>query len=162
MTDNVNPIPEEVHTITPHIICDDAAAAIEFYRNAFGAEEVCRMPGPDGKSVMHAELKIGDSMLYMCQACPEMGAKSPKDIGGSAVTMHMYVADVDAAFDRAVKAGAEVTTPVTDMFWGDRYGRLLDPFGHHWSLASRIEIVSPEECSKRAAEQMSCDGGCGA
>ena len=115
--------------------------------------------GPDGRSVVHAELKIGDSVLFVCDEFPEWGAHGPQSLGGSPVTIHLYVADVDRAYERAVNAGATATMPVTDQFWGDRYGKLTDPFGHHWSIASHTEDVSPEECQRRAAAFMS--GKCG-
>lgn len=160
MSAKVNPIPEGFHTLSPHIICRDAGKAIEFYKKAFGAEEICRMAGPDGKSVMHAELKIGDSIVMMCGEYPDMGCMSPQALNGSPVTLHLYVADADAAYKRAVDAGATPTMPVADMFWGDRYGKLTDPFGHHWSVATHIEDVSPDDCAKRAAEAFG-GGGCG-
>jgi uncharacterized glyoxalase superfamily protein PhnB len=153
------PIPEGFHTMAPHIIVRGAAQAIDYYKKAFGAEEVMRMPGPDGKTVMHAELKIGDSMLMVCDEFPDMGCKGPQSIGGTPVTLHLYVPDVDAAFQRAIKAGAQVTMPVTDMFWGDRYGKLKDPFGHEWSVATHKIDVTPEECAKAAASAFS-GGGC--
>ena len=147
------PIPDGFHTVTPHLIMKDAAGALEFYKKAFGAEETSRMPGPDGK-VMHAELKIGDSMLMIADEFPDMGSSGPKSIGGSPVTLHIYVDDVDALFDRAVKAGGKVTMPLADMFWGDRYGRLEDPFGHQWSIGTHTEDLTPEEIGQRAAVAM--------
>ncbi|RJP72573.1 MAG: VOC family protein [Candidatus Abyssobacteria bacterium SURF_17] len=151
-TKKVNPIPKGYHTVTPHIVVRDAAKAIDFYKRAFGAEEVMRLPGPDGHGIMHAELKIGDSFIMLGEESPEMGGEchSPESLGGSAVTLNLYVKDVDAAFERAVSAGAQVKMPLADMFWGDRYGALVDPFGHKWSLATHIEDVSPEEIRKRA------------
>ena len=145
------PIPEGFHSINPHIIVQNAGKAIDFYKKAFGAEEICRMPGPDGESVMHAELKIGNSMLMICDECPDMGACSPKKLGGSAVTLHMYVNDADAVYDRAVKAGATATMPPQDMFWGDRYGKLTDPFGHSWSIATHVKDLTPEQIQEGAA-----------
>jgi PhnB protein len=147
-------IPEGHHTLTPHLVIKGAAEAMEFYKKAFGAEEICRMPGPDGKSVMHGEMRIGSSMLYLADEFPEYGALSPKSLGGSGVTIHMYVPDVDATVDRAVKAGATVKMPIMDMFWGDRYGKVTDPFGHNWSIATHKEDVPMEEMGKRAAEAM--------
>jgi len=143
------PIPEGFHTVTPHLTMKNAGEAIEFYRKAFGAEEVARMPGPGG-SVMHAEIRIGDSPIMLNDEFPEHGARGPKTIGGTPVSIHLYVNDVDALFDRAVKAGAKVTMPIADMFWGDRFGKLEDPFGHQWSLATHKEDVTPEECMERA------------
>jgi len=144
---SVKPIPDGMHTITPHLVCDGAAAAIEFYKNAFGAVELARMPGPDGK-LMHAAVRIGDSPLMLVDEFPDYGVVSPKKLGGSPVTIHLYVADVDSFFTRAVAAGAEVKMPVQDMFWGDRYGQLTDPFGHIWSVATHIRDMSPEDIAK--------------
>ncbi len=157
----VKPIPEGHHTITPHLVVRDAAAAIDFYRAAFGAEEVMRMPGPDGRTVMHGELKIGDSMVYLCDEFPQMGAKGPKSIGGTPVTLHMYVRDADAAFQRATAAGATVKMPLQDAFWGDRYGILEDPFGHTWSVGQHLEDLTPDQIARRAKEAFSsgCCGG---
>jgi uncharacterized glyoxalase superfamily protein PhnB len=138
------PIPEGMRTVTPHLICAGAADAIEFYKKAFGAVETARLPGPQGK-IMHAMLRIGDSALMLVDEMPEWGALGPKALKGSPVTIHLYVDDVDAFAARAVKAGAKITMPVEDMFWGDRYGKLEDPFGHHWSLATHLRDVSPEE-----------------
>lgn len=150
MPAKVRPIPEGFHTITPHLICRDADRAVQFYKQAFGAEELTRMAGPDGKTVMHAELKIGDSLLMICDEYPDMGCRSPLAIGGTPVTLHLYVNDTDTAYERAVKAGATAVMPPADMFWGDRFGKLKDPFGHEWSIATHKEEVSPEECAKRA------------
>jgi uncharacterized glyoxalase superfamily protein PhnB len=150
----VKSIPDGYHTITPHLAVRDAAKAILFYAKAFGAEELFRMPGPGG-TVMHAELKIGDSIVMLGEEAPQMGASSPQTIGGSPVSLLIYVKDVDASFARADKAGCTVQMPLTDMFWGDRYGKLLDPFGHHWALATHKEDVSPEEMAKRMAA-MTC------
>jgi uncharacterized glyoxalase superfamily protein PhnB len=138
------PIPEGMRTVTPHLICAGAADAIEFYKKAFGAVETARLPGPQGK-IMHAMMRIGDSALMLVDEMPEWGALGPKALKGSPVTIHLYVDDVDAFAARAVKAGAKITMPVEDMFWGDRYGKLEDPFGHHWSLATHLRDVSPEE-----------------
>ncbi|HET6371675.1 MAG TPA: VOC family protein [Candidatus Polarisedimenticolia bacterium] len=142
------PVPEGFHTVTPHLIVKGAAAAIDFYKKAFGAEEIHRMPGPDG-SVMHAEIKIGDSRLMINDEFPSYGKLGPKSIGGSPVTLHLYVTDVDALFDRAVKAGAKATMPLADMFWGDRYGQVEDPYGHQWSLGTHKEDLTPEETIAR-------------
>ena len=145
----VKPIPEGFRTVTPHLSLNGCAEAIEFYKKAFGAEEACRMPGPGGK-IMHAEIRIGDSVLMLADEFPDMGSRGAQTIGGTPVTVHLYVTDVDATFDRAVKAGAKATMPVADMFWGDRYGRLEDPFGHHWSVGTHKEDLTPEEIGKRA------------
>jgi uncharacterized glyoxalase superfamily protein PhnB len=145
------PIPEGYHTITPHLVVRDAAAAIEFYKKAFGATERGRMPGPDGKTIIHAELRIGDSPLFLMDEVPAMGSKSPLALGGSPFVIHLYVENVDAAFERATKAGATVEMPVADQFWGDRYGMVADPFGHHWSLATHKEDLTPQEMAQRMA-----------
>ncbi|MCC7292433.1 MAG: VOC family protein [Phycisphaerales bacterium] len=150
MAGRVKAIPEGFHTVSAHLVVSGAAKAIDFYKKAFGAEEIFRMPGPDGQSVMHAELRIGDSIIMMCEEFPQM-CKSPKSLGGSPVTLHLYVNDADAALAKASAAGCEVTMPLADMFWGDRYGKVRDPFGHEWSIATHVEDVSPEECAKRCA-----------
>jgi len=124
----VSAIPEGTHTVTPHLVVRNGARAIEFYCDAFGAIEIYRMPAPDG-SLVHAELQVGDSRIYLADETPAMGAKSPKAYKGTPVTIHLYVEDVDAAFERAVRAGASVVRPVEDQFWGDRYGQVEDPFG---------------------------------
>lgn len=140
----VKPVPEGMRTVTPHLVCAGAADAIEFYKNAFGAVETARLPGPEGK-IAHAMIRIGDSDVMLVDEFPEMGSVSPESLKGSPVTLHLYVDDVDATVERAVKAGAKIAMPVTDMFWGDRYGKLADPFGHHWSVATHIRDVSMEE-----------------
>jgi Uncharacterized protein conserved in bacteria len=142
-------IPQGMHSVTPHLVCAGAAQAIEFYKQAFGATEKGRMPGPDGR-LMHAAVKIGDSTVMLVDEMPEWGALGPKSLKGSPVTIHLYVEDVDSFVARAVKAGAKVTMPVADQFWGDRYGILKDPFGHRWSIASRIEDLSPKALQARA------------
>lgn len=141
--------PDGFHTLTPYFAVHDAAAAIEFYKKAFNAEEHTRMEGSGG-SIMHAELRIGDSVLMLGDEAPEMGASSPKTIGDSPVGVMIYVEDVDAAFNQAVEAGAEVEMPPMDMFWGDRFCKIKDPFGHKWSLATHVEDVDGEEMAKRA------------
>lgn len=158
MAGKINPVPEGFHTLSPHIVVENASGAIDFYKKAFAAKEIMRMPEPGGK-VMHAELKIGDSILMMCEACPESGATAPTKAGGSGVTLHLYVADADAAMQRAADAGATITMPAQDMFWGDRFGQLTDPFGHAWSIATHIEDLTDEEIGKRAAEALG-GGGC--
>src|SRR6476661_2481015 len=127
------PIPQGYHSVTPYLRCRDAAAAIDFYKKAFGAEERHRLTGPDGKTIMHAEIKIGDSLLMLGEECKEWGMQSPLSLNGTGAGLHLYVNDVDKAFDRAIQAGGKVAMPVTNMFWGDRYGKLTDPFGHEWS-----------------------------
>ena len=139
-----------MHTLTPHLVVKGAIHAIEFYRKAFGAEEAGRLVAPDGTSIMHADLKIGDSHVFLVDEFPQMDCRGPQSIGGTPVTIHMYVEDVEAAFGKAVAAGAKVKMPLSDMFWGDRYGVLTDPFGHSWSLATHQEDVTPEEIGKRA------------
>jgi len=144
-------IPQDMHSVTPHLICAGAAKAIDFYVKAFGATETARLPGPDGR-LMHAAVKIGDSQVMLVDEMPEYGALSPKSLKGSPVTIHLYVDDVDAFVKRAVKAGAKVTMPVEDQFWGDRYGKLEDPFGHHWSVATHVRDVSADEMQKAMRE----------
>lgn len=149
-----NPIPEGFTSVTPHIICKNAAKAIDFYSKAFGAKELFRMPMPDG-GVGHCEMQFGNARIMLADEFPQMGCNSPQSIGGTPVTIHLYVDDVDATFKKATAAGCEVAMPVTDMFWGDRYGKLKDPFGHSWSIATHTEDLSPEEIGKRAAEAFS-------
>jgi uncharacterized glyoxalase superfamily protein PhnB len=151
MAKAAKPIPKPFHTVTPHLAVRGADRAIAFYKRAFGAEEVMRMPAPNGNGILHAELKIGDSMMFLSDEFPEMGCRSPQSLGGSTASLHLYVEDVNAAFHRAVTAGAQVRMPVTDMFWGDRFGKVADPFGHEWGLATHTEDLTPEEIAKRAA-----------
>lgn len=153
----VKPIPEGMHSLTPHLVCAGAAAAIEFYKAAFGAVELGRLPGPDGKLV-HAAVRIGDSTLMLMDESPQCGGFGPKALKGSPVTIHLYVTDVDATVARAVASGAKVTMPVADMFWGDRYGQLEDPFGHHWSVATHTRDLSFDEIGKAMREQMPGNG----
>jgi len=153
MAGKVNPIPEGFHTLTPHLVVRDAGRAIDFYKKAFSAEEDYRMPGPEGK-VMHAQLKIGNSLLMLCEEFPNMGAKSPQALGGSPISLHIYTQDADAAIAKAASAGATVTMAAQDMFWGDRYGRVKDPFGHEWSIATRKENLTPQQIRERAATAM--------
>jgi uncharacterized glyoxalase superfamily protein PhnB len=147
----VRAIPEGFHTITPHLVIRGAAQAIEFYTKAFGATEICRHPGPNGL-LMHAEIKIGNSIVFLADEFPAMGCQSPQTLGGSPVTLSLYVEDTDATFNQAVAAGATVRMPPMDMFWGDRYGQVIDPFGHIWAMATHKEDVSPEEMARRAQE----------
>jgi PhnB protein len=144
------PIPEGYHTATPYLIVKGAAGAIEFYKKAFGATELLRMAQPDGK-IGHAEIKIGDSPIMLADEFPEMGARSPQSLGGSPVSILLYVEDVDRVFNQAVAAGAKVARPVKDEFYGDRIGGVTDPFGHQWYIATHKEDVAPEELKKRAA-----------
>ncbi len=151
---SVKPVPEGYHTLTPSLTVRDAARALEFYKQAFGAEVRGGVAkGPDGK-VMHAELKIGDSIIMLADEYPEFGALSPESTGGTGMSLHIYVDGVDAAFDRAVKAGAQVEMPVSDQFWGDRYGKLKDPFGHKWSIATHIKDMSADEMKSSMDEAM--------
>jgi uncharacterized glyoxalase superfamily protein PhnB len=148
-----NPVPET--GFIPHLVVDGAAKALDFYKQAFGAEEIARMPAPDGERLMHAEVRIGGSLVYVCDDFPEFcegKSRHPGALGGTSVTMHMYVNDCDAAIERAAKAGATVSMPATDMFWGDRYGKVTDPFGHEWSLATHTKDLTPEEMEEAAAK----------
>jgi len=147
---SVKPIPEGMHSITPHLVCEGAAEAIEFYKKAFDAVENGRMPTPDGK-IMHAQIRIGDSPLMLVDAFPDMGAFGPKALKGSPVTIHLYVEDADKTFDQAVAAGATVRMPLADMFWGDRYGQLIGPFGHIWSIATHKHDYTPEQMQANMA-----------
>ena len=144
-------IPEGFHTITTQLTVKGGIQAIDFYKRACGATELTRLAGPVGASIMHAELKIGDSIFFVADESPDMGSRSPQSLGGTPASLHVYVADVDRAFARAVQAGAQVRMPVADMFWGDRYGRLLDPFGHEWGLATQKERLSNAQVRQRAA-----------
>ena len=143
------PIPEGYHTATPYLIIGGAAAAIEFYKKAFGATELSRFPAPDGK-IGHAEIKIGDSPIMLADEYPEMGYKGPQSLGGSPVSLMIYVEDVDSIFNQAVAAGASVKEAVSDKFYGDRIGTLTDPFGHVWHVSTHKEDVSVEEMQRRA------------
>lgn len=150
MSNNIAPVPEDFHTITPHLVVPGVARAVEFYSKAFGAKELYRNLAPDGESIIHCELLIGDSRFFVNDEFPDHGVRSPAKYGGTAVTLHLYVDDVDAMWGAAVGAGAQIVMPLADQFWGDRYGILLDPFGHRWSMASRIEDLSPAETHERA------------
>lgn len=147
----VEPIPSGYHSVTPYIIVDGGAQAIEFYTKAFGAEEMARMPGPEGR-IMHAEIKIGDSPVMLADEFPDMGAKGPKAFGGSPTSLMIYVEDVDAVFGRALEAGATEVRAVQDQFYGDSSGTLRDPFGHQWTIATHVEDVSEEDLQRRMAE----------
>jgi PhnB protein len=155
---NVKPIPEGYRSVTPYLFVKGAAKAIEFYKNVFGASERMRMPTPDGK-ILHAELKIGDSIIMLTDENPQMGATSPQTLGGTSSSMHVYVENVDSVAQKAVESGAKLVRPVKDQFYGDRTGTLIDPFGHMWSVATHIEDVSSEEMQKRAASAMSQAAG---
>src|SRR5437016_4831980 len=153
MAGQVKPVPEGYHTVTPYLTVNDGARAIDFYKRAFGAQETVRMDGLPGK-IGHAELKIGDSMIMLSDEMPGGGCRAPQSLGGTTVNLFLYVTDVDSAFDQAVKAGAKADMPPSNMFWGDRFGRLTDPFGHSWSLATHVEDVAPAEMQKRTKEAM--------
>lgn len=147
----VKPVPEGFHTVTPYLVVDDGARALEFYQKAFGAKERMRMPGPDGK-ISHAEITIGDSIIMLGPSQANTGVRSPESLGSSTVSIFLYLEDVDSTFKKALSAGAKETQPLADQLWGDRYGRLTDPFGHSWSLATHKEDVSSEEMSRRMQE----------
>jgi PhnB protein len=149
----VQPIPEGYHTLTPYLAVEDADKAIEFYKDAFGAQENVRMPGPDGK-IAHAELQIGDSKLMLSDPFPESSVRPPSERGGPTASIFMYVEDVDGMFDQAQKAGAQVSQPLEDAFWGDRWGTLTDPFGHVWSIATHKDDLSEEEMAERSKAAM--------
>ena len=154
MKTKVKPIPDTYHTATPYLTVHGADAAIDFYQRAFGAKELFRMPGPNGK-IMHAEILVGDSHIMLADESAASGSQSPATLNGTPVGIFLYVEDVDKTFKQALKAGAKETLPVQDMLWGDRFGRLTDPFGHKWMLATRIEDVSPEEMERRTAPAVS-------
>lgn len=154
---SVSPVPVGYHTVTPYLIIDGAAAAIEFYKQAFGAVETMRMQ--HGDKIGHAEIKIGDSPVMLADEFCEMGAKSPKTYGGSAVGICLYVENSDRVFDQAVAAGATVKRPMTDQFYGDRSGTIDDPFGHQWTISTHVEDVTPEEMEKRMAAWSAEQGG---
>jgi PhnB protein len=155
---NVKPIPDGYPQVTPYLIVDGAGAAIDFYGKVFGTSERMRMPGPEGK-IGHAELELGDSLIMLADEHPEMGIRGPKSIGGSPVTISIYVDDVDGVFELAVKEGATATRQVENQFYGDRSGQFEDPFGHRWSVATHVEDVPPDEMGKRAAEAMGAMSG---
>jgi PhnB protein len=151
---SVRPIPEGYHTVTPFLVVDDASEAIDFYQRALGARERMRMPMPDGK-VAHAEIEIGDSVVMLSDPFPQATTRPPTELGGTTVGVFLYVEDVDAFVQRAVDAGATVTMPPEDMFWGDRFGQISDPFGHQWQVATHVEDVPPDEMAARARKAMS-------
>jgi len=151
---NVKPIPDDYPQVSPYLCVDDGGAALDFYAKVLGAKERMRMAEPDGR-IGHAELQLGDSVIMLADEHPDIGFCSPKAIGGSPVTLSVYVEDVDAVFDRAIAAGAKSLRPLKNEFYGDRSGQFEDPFGHHWSVASHVEDVSPEEMERRSAEEQS-------
>jgi len=148
---SVKPVPDGMHTVTPYLVCGGAADAIAFYQKAFGAIELMRLPTPEGR-VMHAAVRIGDSVVMLNDEFPEMGSLGPKSRQGTSTTIHLYVDDADAWFARAVNAGATVKMPLADMFWGDRYGLIEDPFGHSWSIATHVRDLTPAEIQEAAKE----------
>ena len=156
MSTKVQAIPAGMHSITPHLVCDGAAAAINFYQRAFGATDAGQMKGPDGR-IMHAQIRIGDSTVMLVDENRAFGMLGPKAVGGSPVTIHLYVQDVDAVYQRAIDTGAKAKMPPADMFWGDRYGVLEDPFGHSWSIATHKRDVSEAEM-QRAMQEMKAPG----
>jgi len=151
MTRSTKPIPEGFHTITPSLVVNDAAKAIEFYKKALGAQERMRMALPDGR-ISHAELRIGNSVIFLSDELPNMGSKSPQSAGTTTGSLYLYVEDVDKDFKRAVDAGGKASMPVTDMFWGDRFGAFVDPFGHTWGLGTHTEDLSEKEIEERAKD----------
>lgn len=151
---SVNPVPQGFHTLTPNLVCKNAAGAIEFYVKVFGAKELVRMPGPHGE-IMHAELQIGDTKIFVNDTMSAAGPSTAAPGQSNAMYLHVYVPDVDAIFNRAVMAGARADTQLQDMFWGDRYGKITDPFGQQWGLATHIEDVAPEEMERRQKELFS-------
>jgi PhnB protein len=151
------PIPEGYHTLSPYLAVDDAARALEYYAQAFGAQELMRMDTPEGK-VAHAELTLGDSRIMLSDTFPQSSTRSPKELGGTSAGIFMYVEDVDAVVKQAVDAGATITMEVADQFWGDRFGTITDPFGHVWSIATHVEDVPPEEMEERARAAMAAMG----
>jgi uncharacterized glyoxalase superfamily protein PhnB len=153
MAGMVKPIPEGHHTVTPHLVCRGASAAIEFYKKAFGATELMQMTGPGGL-ITHAEIRIGNSILFLADEFPQWGSLSPLTLKGSPVVLNLYLEDVDSVFNKAVAAGAQVKMPLQNMFWGDRYGKLTDPYGHEWGLATHVEDVPPAEMKERADKAM--------
>ena len=152
MATEVKPIPEGYHTITPSLIVSDAAKAIEFYKNGLGAEVLDVAKTPDGSKVVHSVLKVGNSLVFVNDEFPEMGARSPQSLGGSPVSLYLYVEDADLWFNRAVAAGATPTMPIADMFWGDRFGTVTDPYGHNWGFSTHIKDLSPEEVERASSE----------
>jgi PhnB protein len=151
MTASVKPVPDGFHTATPSLVVRDAAKAIDFYKQVFGAEERMQMPGPDGK-IIHAEIKIGDSIVFLSDEIPNMGGKSPQSVGAYTGGIYLYVPNVDEIHQRAVDAGAKSAGPVSDMFWGDRVGHFVDPFGHAWSVSTHVADLTEQEMEQGAQE----------
>ena len=155
----IAPIPEGFSTVTPHLVCEGAADAIAFYKQAFNAVEMSRMPGPEGK-IMHAQVRIGNSIVMLVDDFPDWGSLGPKALKGTPVVMHLYVEDCDAAYNQAVAAGASAKMPPADMFWGDRYGMVTDPFGHIWSIATHRRDMTPEQMQTEMQQAMSASTNC--
>ncbi len=153
MSQPISPIPEGFHSITPHLVCEGAAEALAFYQRAFGAVEVGRMDGPDGR-IMHAEMRIGNSMIMLADAFPEYGSRGPRALQGTPVTIHLYVEDADAVWERALAAGATAQMPLEDAFWGDRYGQVVDPYGHQWSIATHQRDLTPQQIEEAMRKAM--------
>jgi uncharacterized glyoxalase superfamily protein PhnB len=154
----VKRVPDGYHTLTPHLVVRDCPAALEFYTTALGAKELQRHPGPDGR-ILHAAMQIGDSRFFLNDEYPEMGARGPLSLGGTPITLHLFVEDCDKLFNQAVAAGCTVMMPLADQFWGDRYGIVTDPFGHNWSIASHVKDMTPQELEAAAAEAMASMAG---
>jgi len=148
------PIPDGYHSVTPSLTVRGAAAALEFYKKAFGAQEIMRFPGLDGKTIMHAEIKIGDSKIMLNDEIPQMNCLSPQSVGGASSGIFLYVENADATFNKAVSVGAKITMPIMDAFWGDRCGGIEDPFGHKWTISTHKKDLSPEEMAEAGAEAM--------
>ncbi|WP_036212512.1 VOC family protein [Massilia alkalitolerans] len=153
MSQATRPIPEGFHSITPHLVCKGAVDAIAFYQQAFGAVELDRMPGPGGR-LLHASIRIGDSILMLCDEFPEFCSSGQMPAPGSAVSIHLYVPDADAVWERALAAGGQPIMPLGDAFWGDRYGQLVDPFGHRWAIATHLRDMTPQEIAAEMARQV--------
>jgi PhnB protein len=158
MSSQVKRVPEGFHTITPGLVVKEAQKAIEFYKEAFGAEIISVKTAPGGTKVVHSEIKIGDSRIFVNDEFPEMGSRGPQTIGGTPVSLNLYVEDADSMFEKAVAAGATVIMPLTDQFWGDRWGMVTDPFGHIWSIASHVADLSQEQIDKASEEFFSKSG----
>lgn len=152
---NVKAIPEGMHTVTPHLVCAGALEAIDFYKNAFGAVELARLLMPDG-ALLHATLRIGDSCVMLAEETPAFRSFGPRSLNGTPVTLHLYVENAEAFAQRAVDAGAKLVMPVTDSFWGDRYGQVEDPFGHRWSIATHVRDMTPDEIRNAIPSSIEC------
>lgn len=161
-TSAIKPIPPDMHSVTPHLVCDGASDAIAFYVKAFNAVELARLPGPDGR-IMHAMIGIGDSKVMLADHFPEYGSRGPAALGGTPVTIHLYVEDADKTYAQAIAAGAKPKMPLEDMFWGDRYGIVIDPCGHEWAIATHKQDLTPEQIAKAAEAAFSAGAkGCSA